>query len=352
MQKMNTFSRREFLRKTWMIGGTIILGSSISGCIQSSRPKVELPAILYGGQENEVDMVWISKDFYSKYDIKVDTTIFPSGGDAREILVAGKMDIAQGGVTRIIGLIAQLPTEARILYTHFAGGDRQALIVRKDSAYQSLSDLKGKNIGTPIGSGTHESLLQWIRMGGLSEKDFQWTNIQVTQVPAALEAGRIDAGALWEPTVSVALVKGFARVIKRFGDITTSPNTVVSLLDKINSKRESFIRFIAAQIDMAEFIKTYPSEAATLVSKKQSEKGILMDVAVYKKVLEVYDPYKGLKPEYIDEMQKTAQFMYEQGKIKVLPKISDAVDSTLYRDAVKMHIGKSDIHKEAKWHAH
>ena len=73
--------------------------------------------------------------------------------------------------------------------------------------FANLADLKGKKVGNGFGSTAHYTLLEGLATVGLSEKDIQWVEINVNDMPAALESGKVDAFSAWEPAPTIALTK-------------------------------------------------------------------------------------------------------------------------------------------------
>ncbi|MBF0564899.1 MAG: NrtA/SsuA/CpmA family ABC transporter substrate-binding protein [Nitrospirae bacterium] len=71
--------------------------------------------------------------------------------------------------------------------------------------YITLSDMKGKRIGYVHGSNAHYTLLKVLREAQLSEHDVNLIPMDITEMPASLEKGEIDAFSAWEPTTTLAL---------------------------------------------------------------------------------------------------------------------------------------------------
>ena len=70
-----------------------------------------------------------------------------------------------------------------------------------------MKDLKGKRIGNGTGSTAHYSLLEGMASAGLTEKDVQLVDMSVSDMPDALESGKIDAFSAWEPAPTIALAR-------------------------------------------------------------------------------------------------------------------------------------------------
>lgn len=104
-------------------------------------------------------------------------------GDVPTILAA-----ASGNVW-IIGLVKQTSTSI------IAKGETQ------------VRDLAGKRIAYVETSSAHHTLLQGLRTAGLTEADVKLVPMRVDEMPDALEAGKIDAFAAWEPAPTIALTR-------------------------------------------------------------------------------------------------------------------------------------------------
>lgn len=102
-------------------------------------------------------------------------------GDVPTILAAARGDVW------IVGLVKQTSTS----------------IVAKDET--QVSNLAGKRIAFVENSSAHNTLLQGLKAAGLTESDVKLVNMRVDEMPDALEAGKIDAFAAWEPAPTNAL---------------------------------------------------------------------------------------------------------------------------------------------------
>jgi ABC-type nitrate/sulfonate/bicarbonate transport system substrate-binding protein len=76
------------------------------------------------------------------------------------------------------------------------------LVVNPKSGINSLSDLKGKRIAASIGSTSHQHLVIALKKAGLTQQDVTLVNLSPGNMPAAYEAGQVDAAVTWEPSVT------------------------------------------------------------------------------------------------------------------------------------------------------
>ena len=94
------------------------------------------------------------------------------------------------------------------------------VVVRKDSSYKTVEDLKGRSVALTSEVTTLYNLFDFImRKKGLSiEKDFQLKKLGAPGIIAVLEKGDVEAGIIWEAHISRLLTTGRYRVIMGFRD--------------------------------------------------------------------------------------------------------------------------------------
>ena len=92
-----------------------------------------------------------------------------------------------------------------------------ALMVAKNSPIHSAKDLEGKTIAVPgLGTSAAFAVNAWLDANGADVSTVKFIELPYGAMPAALEAGRIDAAHVAEPFVSVA--REHARVLASADD--------------------------------------------------------------------------------------------------------------------------------------
>jgi NitT/TauT family transport system substrate-binding protein len=92
-----------------------------------------------------------------------------------------------------------------------------ALMVAKNSPIRSAKDLNGKTIAVPgLGTSAAFAVNAWLDANGADLSTIKFLELPYSAMPAALEAGRVDAAHVAEPFVSVA--KQHARVFASADD--------------------------------------------------------------------------------------------------------------------------------------
>jgi ABC-type nitrate/sulfonate/bicarbonate transport system substrate-binding protein len=95
-----------------------------------------------------------------------------------------------------------------------------SVLVRKDSSYQSVDELKGKSIALTPEVTTLYNLFDFMnrKRGVTIEKDFQLKKLAGPAIIAVLEKGEVEAGILWEAHVSRLVNSGKYRILLGFRD--------------------------------------------------------------------------------------------------------------------------------------
>jgi NitT/TauT family transport system substrate-binding protein len=148
----------------------------------------------------------LQKDL-SKHGIRMTFKHFEKGNDVLPLIYKGEIDAvsfadmptieaAASGKMLIIGLVKQ---------------SYSAVVSRYGS---QTKDLRKKRIGNAYGSTSHYALLQALASAGLTEKNVTLVPLAANEMLEALESGKIDAFAAWEPTPTAAIKKHPGRFIQ------------------------------------------------------------------------------------------------------------------------------------------
>ncbi|MFD1330836.1 aliphatic sulfonate ABC transporter substrate-binding protein [Methylopila musalis] len=89
----------------------------------------------------------------------------------------------------------------------------EAVLVRADSPFQTVADLKGKRVATSRGGNAHYLTLRALAGAGLSGSDVSWTWLFPADARSAIETGAIDAWGVWDPFLAAAQQTGKLRVL-------------------------------------------------------------------------------------------------------------------------------------------
>lgn len=137
----------------------------------------------------------------------IDWRKFASGTDVIAAMASGDVLLSELGSSPFaIGATQGVDFEAFML--DYVIGKSESLIVRNGAGINSLNDLKGKRVATPIGSTAHFSLMGALKHAGISGKDLTVMGMPPDQITAAWQQGAIDAAFIWPPAQTQILMTG------------------------------------------------------------------------------------------------------------------------------------------------
>lgn len=206
------------------------------------------------------------KGFFKKHHVNVKLVYFPTYSDSISALNAGKVDGNSEALIDCISPVANnVPIKSVFATDYSAGGDG---IVAKPGI-KSVKDLKGKKVGTEVGTIEHFFLLTALHDAGMTEKDVKLTNMTVQDAGNAFIAKKLDAAALWEPFLSKAQTTGKG---KKIASSQTYPGLIADLFvmnSKVMKERPDDVKnIVAAWYDAQKYYQKHPEESLKIIADK------------------------------------------------------------------------------------
>ena len=208
--------------------------------------------------------------FFRDEGLDVKIMEYPSGRTALADMVAKKnLDVVT---------CAQTP----VMYNSFSGNDYaiiagiaqsyeagSRLLARRDKGISAASDLKGKTIGTPMGSTGHFFLNLFLIFNGLNIQDVRIMDVDAPNLPQAITDGRVDAIAVWQPGIyNAQKMLGEKAVILPSRDIYRVDFYLVSHMDFLQQNAGTLQGLLKA-IDKAEdFLSKNRETSIDIVSSR------------------------------------------------------------------------------------
>lgn len=140
---------------------------------------------------------------------------FQFGPPLLEALGAGAVDI--GSVGDSPPIFAQA-AGANLVYISGSSTVASGVVVPKDSAINSVTELKGKKVAIAKGSSSHNLTVQALRKHGLDFTDIEPVYLAPADAVAAFASGAVDAWTIWDPYFAIAETKHGARSIATTND--------------------------------------------------------------------------------------------------------------------------------------
>ena len=244
---------------------------------------------------------------------------FPSGPPLLEALNAGALDFGTAGEAPPI--FAQVANPA-LMYVGFeppspAG---EAILVPKDSAIRTLTDLSGKTVALNKGSNVHYLLVQALASAGLRPADIRTAYLTPADARAAFERGNVDAWAIWDPFLAVAQEATGARTLADGVGLAPNRQFLLSTRD-FTRDQPDVLRAINAQIDATDqWAEQNQAEASRLLATSMG----LPEPVIARAVGRMGYGVRPLTPEVVADQQKVADTFHA---LRLIPEKLDVASA-------------------------
>jgi NitT/TauT family transport system substrate-binding protein len=249
----------------------------------------------------------------------VELSYFGSPADMANAIVSRSIDIGYTGVT--IAAIARSKGQPIVLVASSAGKGT-AIIVGAKTSIQKVEDLKGKTIGQVVGGIQDVQLREQLRKVGLSMKDVNPIAISFADLPAALQAGSIDAFCGGEPASSKTIEDGYGRLLKYPYDtpVGTINAGILARETSVQENPDMLKAFVGAHREAVTRLRGNLDEAAELANKNWG-----FSLVTGRKALDNVDLRWVIDDGFMSDLANYMDRMKELGIISVIPDINKLV---------------------------
>jgi taurine transport system substrate-binding protein len=282
---------------------------------------------------------------YEKYyedqlGVKVNLINFDSGKDVNTAVASGAVDIAQmGSAPTALAISNNLDYE--VVWVSDVIGAAESLAVKEDSGINSIADLKGKTIATPFSSTAHYSLLNALKLEGISENDVTILDLETKDIYASWVRGDIDGAYVWYPVLG-QLVDNGGKIIIGSDELAQKGVITADLMgargEFAKAHPDIVTKYVKAQLQANDVIFNDPDKAADEISQyleiPKEDAQEQMTQFMYLNSDEEIE-YLNKLP---DTLKSTADFLVEQNSIKSAPeldKFKESVTTEFVENAVK-----------------
>jgi len=236
----------------------------------SNSGKPEPVTVAYSPFESTA-LLWVAEDqhFFEKNGLNLSLRKYDSGSGSLDGVVNGEADLTVGVTEFPLVRKALQGVKVRAIGT-IDKGEFTYLVARKDRGIMNVSDLKGKRIGTTIGTIAEFHLGRFLMLNGMTMQDITLVDVRT---PAGwvdeVANGSIDAISTSQPYANVAR--------DRLGDnaVMWSAQSrqplfalVVSTDAWIAAHPGAVRKFLKSLADAEEYINTHPAESRAIVQQR------------------------------------------------------------------------------------
>jgi NitT/TauT family transport system substrate-binding protein len=214
-------------------------------------------------------------------DVEIQWFVYNAGPSAMEGIFSDSIDLTYVGPNPAINaFIRARGEEIRIICGACSGG--AALVVQPDGRIKTNTDFKGKKVGTPQFGNTQDVAARaWLISEGYK---VTMTGGDVLVIPTAnpdqlamFKTKDLDAVWTIEPWVSRLVLEGQGKIYfdesilwkKTDGKYVTTH--LVSSVKYLHQRPELIKKWIAAQIELTQWIKEHPDEAKAILKAELKE---------------------------------------------------------------------------------
>jgi NitT/TauT family transport system substrate-binding protein len=244
-------------------------GSASSGNGGATQVKVGVIPIvdvapLYLGQK---------KGFFSKRGIDLKMVTAQGGAAIVPGVVSGQFQFGFSNVTSL--MLAQtkgVPIKSvvnGVASNGKVGADVTGVAVKKNSSIKSAKDLVGKKVAVNTLQNIGDTTVrESVRKAGGDPSKVKFVEMPFDQMPAALDAGQVDAAWMAEPALTIARGQGARVVASPFAE--TDPKLTVATYftstKLLKQKPDLVKKFTAAMTESLEYASQHPDEARQILT--------------------------------------------------------------------------------------
>ncbi len=261
--------------------------------------------------------------------VPVEWLQFSSGTEVNLAIESGSVDLGLGGNCSSAIAVAR-GMNVEVICIHDIIGDNEALVVRRNVNLNTVKDLVGKKVGVPFGSTTHYHLMVALRLANVDPATVEILDMNCSDVLVAFKRGDLDAGYVWEPTLS--------QMVAADGQVLVSSRELAQqgfLTCDLGLARKEFaaqypdlvVKYLQAQLRAIDLCRDHPEAAAEAIAHQFSIDRDLAALQIKSLIIlsgeeQLSDQYLG-KPGAIghmaDVLKDTAVFMVAQKAIPETP---------------------------------
>lgn len=301
-----------FLTKSLILSSVVAGALMMSGC---AKKDAETVILNIGFQKYGILPILKERgsleEKLKEQGVNVRWVEFPAGPQLLEGLNVGSIVFGEAGEAPPI--FAQAANSNLVYIANQpAAPNAEALIIRKDSNIQKISDLKGKRIALNKGSNVHYLLLKLLEANNLKLNDIEVVYLPPSDARAAFERGAVDAWVIWDPFLAAAEHQIGARVLATGQNIVS--NHQFYLADrKFAEENPKVLESVVKELnDTTLWVKDHQNEAAQLLEKPTGLQPEVLKVSIGRMAFGV----KPLSSNVAKEQQYVADAFYQQ---KLIP---------------------------------
>jgi NitT/TauT family transport system substrate-binding protein len=214
----------------------------------------------------------MKKGFFKAEKLTIEPQVGEGGATIIPTLINGDAQFGFVGVIPAITAVAKKVPIKIVTSSDDAAAtekkDWQTLVVAKGSPIKSVKDLAGKTVAVNALRGLAEVVIsRSLEKQGVDYKSVKMLEVPFPEMPAALEAKRVDAALLTEPFLSAVLAEGGTQIdAPSVETLPNFPNGVYVASEPYIAENGDVVdRFARAMNKSLEYAQAHPDEVRSTI---------------------------------------------------------------------------------------
>ena len=267
---------------------------------------------------------------FAKDNITISIEYLGSGAVMTEALTAGELEMSfLGGQPAFSGI--SNGNGVKIISMATTSSTDPCLLVRADSDITDVSQLKGKNLATQIGTDNHYQLVEMLSLGNLTEQDINLYNLKGAEAFAALTSGEIDCMQSIAPNTYQFVNSGDARILATMDQTGGRNNQVlVAAPEFMEEHGDIIVRFLKVLQRADEYYRENPEECKDILVEYVGDN---VDRELMEEYMDKYDCSLRLNEEDKAYLERQYNFLYEHEMLSAPIDLSTIYDDSFLLEA-------------------
>ncbi|WP_280420090.1 ABC transporter substrate-binding protein [Nocardia carnea] len=244
--------------------------------------------------------------YFDKHGVEVEVVNFPSGIEALQAVAAGQVDIATAADVPTSAVLTRSPSLRVVGDGSRWEGSR--IVARRSAGIDSIDDLAGKSIGTPIGTSA-----AYFAVDALSDRSIQANLVQVAPsatVTAATQRN-VDAVSIFQPYQAQVIQALGEDAVELAGGGYSQHSLYLATQSAIDTKGPALTAFFAALGDAGNDLTNLSDPAVAAVAAATQ-----LDPQLLRTVLPQFDFTMQLQPDLAAKLTELAEWAKTQGSLQ------------------------------------
>ena len=307
---------------------TFLAAAGAAALSAAVRPAAAQAAVVRQGYQTNM---WGMPTYYllrsgalEKHGIRYEEFAVPSGNITMQQMVGRQVDLGTyAGPSFIVGHArGELVAIAQIEEV----GKTTRIMARKELNITRVEQLRGRKVANQTGSSIGAVFTDTIApKAGLKKDDWQEVRMNVNDMVAAMAAKTVDAMINVEPYNSIAEADGIATTIMNYWDVDRMPVFMAATPDFVEKNPDAVVAYLKAWLAVSDDFKNNRKKVSDTIYSFYTSKGYKMSPETFGRAVSTIEVHPGFPPELRGYMQKQAEILLHEKKIKAIPDWSKAL---------------------------